>query len=347
VTTYYPGVTDGAAATTIEIVSGQNLAGTNIRLRKSPVFRIKGKLALGTSDERTQRLRVTVLQRDAPFVDFGGTSASIAKDGSFELTGIPPGSYTLAAMATNGMLKILARQPVDIANRNIDTVLLSIQPTNTVQGSIKVEGQAPSSATQTPTDLSTIRVNLVATDGTAFNMPNATVKGDGTFSLSDVPAGNYRVNVVSLPDGAYLKSIRYENQDLLASAVNIAQSGGSLQIGLSTAAGEVNGSVTTDQQQPAAGALVTLVPDPVVPDQTLLNRTSTADQNGQFTLKNLAPGKYRLYAWEDVENGAPYDPEFLKPIENLGTKIIMEENGHQQVSVPRITTAQIEQSKLK
>ena len=346
VTTYYPGVTDGSSATAIEVVTGQNLAGMDIRLRKTPMFRIKGKLSGDASGEPLQRLRITVMQRDALFMGFGGPSSAAAKDGSFEVRGVPAGSYTLAATNMNGNMKTLARQSVEIASRDVDSIALSIQPLSTVQGSVKLERPAAASPAQTPPDLSTIHVNLAPADGPGFNLPGGSAKSDGTFSLIDVPAGAYKVNVYNLPDGSYLRSIRYDNQDVLASGLNLAQGAGAvLEVGISAAAAEVDGTIKTEPQQSGAGVMVTLVPDPLIPDRTDLNRSAIADQNGQFALKNVAPGKYRAYAWEDVETGAPFDPTFLKPLENLGAKIAVGENARPQISLPLITAAQIEQPK--
>ena len=55
---------------------------------------------------------------------------------------------------------------------------------------------------------------------------------------------------------------------------------------------------------------MTLVPDPPQPEQTHLYRQMSADQNRQFTFKNLLPGTYRVYAWETLDNGAHFDPRF-------------------------------------
>lgn len=36
--------------------------------------------------------------------------------------------------------------------------------------------------------------------------------------------------------------------------------------------------------------------------------------------KAIAPGAYKLFAWEDVETGAYKDPEFLKAFEALAAR---------------------------
>ena len=66
---------------------------------------------------------------------------------------------------------------------------------------------------------------------------------------------------------------------------------------------------------------MTLVPDPPQPEQTHLYRQMSADQNRQFTFKNLLPGTYRVYAWETLDNGAHFDPEVLKPHSSRGARV--------------------------
>jgi Carboxypeptidase regulatory-like domain len=120
-----------------------------------------------------------------------------------------------------------------------------------------------------------------------------------------------------------------------------------LEIVVSASAGEINGSVQNDHQQPAVGAIITVIPDPPNPDQSSLYKGGTTDQNGQFSVRNLAPGKYRVYAWEDLENGSQFDLDFMKPLEGLGTKITVEENSRLPLTLGLITSAQVEQSKPK
>jgi hypothetical protein len=65
---------------------------------------------------------------------------------------------------------------------------------------------------------------------------------------------------------------------------------------------------------------------------------TTTDQNGQFTLQGIAPGEYKLFAWEDIEPGRYMDPEFLKPHESKAQKIVIKAKGQQQVSIEQISS---------
>ena len=54
-----------------------------------------------------------------------------------------------------------------------------------------------------------------------------------------------------------------------------------------------------------------------------------SDQSGRFTLKGIAPGDYKLFAWEQIEAGAYQDPDFLKPFENRGESINIREGSRE------------------
>lgn len=52
--------------------------------------------------------------------------------------------------------------------------------------------------------------------------------------------------------------------------------------------------------------------------------------------KAIAPGAYKLFAWEDVETGAYKDPEFLKAFEALGERTTIQENSHESAELKLI-----------
>ena len=50
------------------------------------------------------------------------------------------------------------------------------------------------------------------------------------------------------------------------------------------------------------------------------------NKDGQFTLLDIAPGEYKLFAIPGVESEAYFDPEFIGPLEDYGQVINVEEN---------------------
>jgi hypothetical protein len=54
----------------------------------------------------------------------------------------------------------------------------------------------------------------------------------------------------------------------------------------------------------------------------------------------LKPGDYQLLAWEDVESGAPSDPDFVKPFEAQAKSVKLDVSGHEAVQLKAIPTSE-------
>ena len=55
--------------------------------------------------------------------------------------------------------------------------------------------------------------------------------------------------------------------------------------------------------------------------QHYLFKPITTDQYGHFDLRGLAPGKYKLFSWDGVEQGEWEDTDFLKNSEEKGVLV--------------------------
>jgi hypothetical protein len=326
VSTCYPSAPDPASAAPLEVVAGHNITGTDIRMRKARVVRVKGKVVGAPAG---QQVRLSLYAREANAANIG-SSSNIGKDGSFEISNVQAGSFELYAMSQDRMPAILGRQPLEVGAENIEGVMLTLIPPGELKGIVKTEGTPPA---QTPS----IQIRLAAMDGVSFGQMNVHASADGTFTIPNVGVGRYRAIVFGAPEGAYLKSIRYGDQEALASGIDLSSGvAGELQVVFQMGAADITGTVKDDQGQISAGSTVTLLPDPPNPEQAHLYKVTPADQNGAFTFKNLAPGLYRVYAWATLEQGAQFDPDFLKPHTSESIRLELKENSHERVDLVRI-----------
>ena len=55
-----------------------------------------------------------------------------------------------------------------------------------------------------------------------------------------------------------------------------------------------------------------------------LFKSTTSDQNGHYEFTAIAPGDYKLFAWEEVEPEAWEDSDFLKDYEKLREKVVLD-----------------------
>jgi hypothetical protein len=124
------------------------------------------------------------------------------------------------------------------------------------------------------------------------------------------------------------------NQEVLDKGVDLTNSRGSvsLDVILSPKAGSVEGVVMGDDK-PGAGSFVVILADPIRPGQPYLNKSAIADQDGHFTLTGLAPGGYRLYAWEETQSGLLQDPGLAKPFEPKSVSVSVDESSAARVEL--------------
>jgi hypothetical protein len=114
--------------------------------------------------------------------------------------------------------------------------------------------------------------------------------------------------------------------------VQRGQDAPTLDIVLSTKVSQVEGVVTDAKLQPAPGIQAVLVPD-TNRDRIDLYKVAVSDQNGKFTLRGIAPGDYKVFAWEDLEPNAYFDPDLLRRSEAAGKPVRISESSKQSVNV--------------
>jgi len=69
----------------------------------------------------------------------------------------------------------------------------------------------------------------------------------------------------------------------------------------------------------AAGAQIVLLP--VARFRSDLYKRIAADRSGRFTLTDIAPGEYKLFAFESLSAGDEFNPDYMRPYEALGYPI--------------------------
>jgi hypothetical protein len=256
---------------------------------------------------------------------------NVDPNGNFEFRGVAPGSYTLlAAVSERGRGGLTARLPVEVGGANLENIGITLNPPLNVAGRVRADSQAPVS-------LAGVEVSLRPVELAMFGPStlSARVQADGTFTFANVSPDEYMVTLSGLPDGFYVKVVVAGGQNVLLSGIDLNRGiAGGVEILLSPHAGQVTGVVQNDQQEPVAGGTVVMVPQ----DKERLGlaqyyRTATADASGRFTVKNLDPGQYGIYAWREIEPGAYFDPDFMRPLENQGEPVNIREDGREDVKV--------------
>jgi hypothetical protein len=142
------------------------------------------------------------------------------------------------------------------------------------------------------------------------------------------------VDVFGAPDGYYLKSVQAGGQDYLESGLAVTGNVGGVEVILAKGAATAEGTVVDADGKPVAQGAVALVPPEGKREQWRLFKNTLTDQNGHFTLRNLAPGDYTLFAFGPGEDASSVqNPEYLKQIDSKGAAIKLRENATESVQL--------------
>jgi hypothetical protein len=105
-----------------------------------------------------------------------------------------------------------------------------------------------------------------------------------------------------------------------------------LDVVLTTQVGAVSGVAIGRAGDPAVNSTVVLIPATARKRSSLYQAVVTGN-DGRFAFQGLAPGDYKLFAWDDIENGAWQNAEFLAPYESRGRLVSISENSKDEVQL--------------
>jgi hypothetical protein len=244
--------------------------------------------------------------------------APVNADGTFEIANVIPGAYNLVAVQQAQGQIYSTRTRLDVGPGGVSGINLAVRPGVEIPGQIYVEGTAPANF-----QMNRLRVGLQSQDNLPLGNTVTQVDANGKFALANVPAMSYRVQVQGMPADAYLIAGRFGSTDALGDTLQVDSTGTlSLQIGFSP--GTVTGTVTDNRGQPVPSAITVLIPS--VRNRLDLYKTTNSDQSGNVNFTNVAPGDYKVIAWEDVPQGAYLNADFVQPYEDRAQSVHVERN---------------------
>ena len=328
--TYYPGVVDVTQAQSVTVTLGQELSSVAFPLVPARLSRVSG-IVMG-SDGRPLAGGMIMLRprgsngMGALRAAFGGGN-QIRPDGSFQLTGVPPGDYVLDVQQRpqnvrnlqeiNLSLLEFASMPLTVSG-DIDNLTVVTTPGVTMSGRVVFPGQtAPQSNMQVVANPSAGASSPVAMMMAARALGGGRVNQDGTFELRGL-AGPRLIRVQGVPSGWALKSVTVEGNEVTDTPFEFkpGTSVSGVVITMTNRLTEVTGGVRDSRGQPVADyVLVAFAEDTKLwGAQSRFVQTARPNQNGAFTIKGLPPGRYMAAVVAALENGMQNDPAVLEQL---------------------------------
>jgi protocatechuate 3,4-dioxygenase beta subunit len=333
-TIYYPGTPDRGQAAPVQLHPGDEFP-ANFSLAPSPSLSVRGSVV---NVPPRASASIMLQSRDFSLILNG---ADIRKDGSFVIHDVSPGNYTIIATVEGTPVPMMARQALQVGSASVDGLRLAPQPGTTVHGRVRVEGKSDTSRFDPERIFLALQSvdpeqdeAIIASRETFSSI--AHVAPDGNFQWTDVPAGNYYVQVMGDSagnEGWFVKSLTAGGRDVSDSGLSLSGGTASLDLIVSANGAVVEGVAVDQKSEPLANALVVAVPEPRLRSRTDHYRKTVTDQSGRFTLRGIRPGNYTLFAWQGVEGDAYFNSEFLKSYEQQGTALKLSEEDRKSLQL--------------
>lgn len=309
--TCYPGPPDSGAASALELAPGQE-AKVDFALNPVPAVHVRGTVT-GLPEGRGVGITLN------PRRETGGLSAnSPIRERRFDFR-VGPGSYMLAADYFEAGKHLTARVPAEVGSLDIDNLAVTMDTPFVMTGSVRIQDQS-----RQPEKTMQFGISLQPSERTSGAGPIKWDPNGSSFSFSDVLPGTYRLQTFP-PAPFYVKSATLAGQDILTSEFTVSQSAGPIEIVVADDGGSIEGDLVNANGEAVHGGILAMRD----------GKTSMAgsDQGGHFKLQNLAPGDYRIYAWDDPSQVPYADTEWMRRYAGSGSDVTVSSGQSSQVKL--------------
>jgi hypothetical protein len=325
--TFYPGTLNSAEAQPISIGVGEEKT-IQFAMLSARMARISGSVR-DSQGRPVSSAELLLLSRQGLLsISSVGT---VAADGSFSLTGVPPGEYSIEVrpQARDGVVEG-ASVPVVVGATDVVGLAVTTTRGALVSGRVIWEGTAPRTnplpipLRVVPQPVDPTRVSLsLATDPVA----NGTLAEDGSFQLSGVSGRVFFT--LPIPPGWTLKSVTLDGTDITDTPLDVAGSGSieGLRITLTDKVTNVSGQVVDGRGAAVTGYVVVMQPaeakEPLIAARHI--RTVRPNTDGRFETRGMRPGRYLATAIESLEQGRQFAPEFQEQLRRGAREFTIDE----------------------
>ena len=282
---YYSGAASPSQALPVDVNWGAEVARADLRIHRGQSYRIAGVVLDVSAEGPCTRCVVMAVQHDSPYSVTLPQTARASADGSFVLRGLSSGEYILIVQR-GGTKGEVSQARVSLRDRSLDELRLTVGIQQPVTGQIVLENPPEG-----------VDVTEWSPRLSAVGLPQWWPRHEGQiatgrqFTVDRVSPAQYRVELVGLPSGAYLKALRLGGRSLASPEILVSADSplSGLEAVVAFDGATVQGKVPTSETR----ARVYLLPD----DRSGFQVPKTAETapDGSFTITSVPPGNYSLY----------------------------------------------------
>ena len=323
--TYYSDVTDTESATPVLIRGGER-AQFDFHLNPVPaltlIFHVAGDDGKGFVVPRLEQPAFD----GSTFVQASGMR--MISPGVEEVSGIPAGRYDLL-MQGPGNGGGSRMNGIDLSRNGEEIDVAHAEALSDIKASVQMADGTPLPK----------RLVLGFRSKKQALAGGQMIDSKGQADFHGIAAARYEVVVWAYAKSCSIARMSADGAEVSGHSVTITPgSSPSLSITLVSGSVEINGTAKR-AGKPFAGAMVVLAPKDAEADRALFRRDQS-DQDGTFTLHNVVPGPYTLFA---IENGWDLDwsrPEVIASYFKNGVPIKIGNDAGPSVDLPRAIEVQ-------
>jgi hypothetical protein len=320
--TYFPGTAMPSEGRRVKVTAGQEVSAIDFSLASIRAARVSGT-AIATDGLPMAGIVGLMHEFTGPGggrITMSGNSR-IAADGSWQITDLSPGEYTVRV--TDSRTGETASRRVSVNGVDIDGILLSADPAAVVSGRVVTDTGAP-----LPSGRFTVSgVTPLPFDGvlprTTPGQDDGVVGQDGTFTRR-MMGGDVILRLTGLPPGWGLRSVIIDERDHEGIPVRLPDGGQvpNVTLVITDRLPEVHGTVLGSDGKPAAANVVLFPADPARWVEAAGNqKTTRPGPDGKYRFDAVKPGAYFVMAVQTMERWQINDPDFLREHQERAMKI--------------------------
>jgi hypothetical protein len=344
---YYPGTEELAAANLVDLAPGQRMeAPFSLALR--PAYKVSGTVVPAGEWKHVNSPMI---------VDPAGQSLLTpdrfdAKTGAFEFRAVPAGAYTVRVGGTDSEDRSQFSNHKITISKPMAGLKLSLKPGINIPVVIRTELTKLKLATgmtcsQTLpgggfhqsdcSDYPAAHVELIALDttGVRFATDYGPLKDSRAYGIHGVAPGKYAVRAQA-SFGGYVQSLRSGSLDLLQEALTVAEGGTVMPIEVVVRDDSATLKVTVRAEKPGWPAMIVLYAEGA--PFLLPVRWGTANPGLYSYLGALAPGSYKVFAFDSLDGIDYARPDSLAKYASQAARVTLSPNHESSVIVDLIHT---------
>ncbi len=283
VSQFYNGQATLAAADPVSVTAGSPTTGINAALAAGG--QITGTVTDASTSAPLGNVEVDVYGPSGSLVTYTHT----ASDGTYEVPGLATGNYKVGFVPTETYLPQFYNGKANLATADPVSVTAGAT-TSAINAALAAGGQITGTVTDASTSAPVENVEVDLYDSTGAVVASAQTASDGTYTISGLATGTYKVGFV--PTETYLPQF-YNGKATLAAADPVSVTAGSPTTGINAAlaaGGQITGTVTDASTSAPVGNVEV---DAYDSGGSLVASSQTAS-DGTYTISGLPTGSYHV-----------------------------------------------------